>query len=297
MRASFSSWCCFILVLLTISQVQKALSMATYSGPLPSNRSSAVNSEVKVTVTPGAMSLTPDQMVSTMLKGADEKTTAQWSLGMNIQDTRGTGVGWIISASLEHLTTLSSLQAAAHNTSPLLGLSPSFRYTGSWGESKEGPCTIRITITTPGQVGDAKFAAQIRGGSHCIAADLTGDIISTLREGEMTIGNNRLKVSFPPGSYIYADHYEISFDMIDYHECSLNPQPVQGQQQSSPAGIQLAAPQYFKGNDTRSQAIAVTTAPIGKGIGSFQQKIMVSCQVHGNPLPGRYRGTMQFMIY
>lgn len=166
MRALFSLWCSLVIIFLAILSVPRSFSFGPYSGPLPSNRSSAVSSEVNVTVTPGVMNLTPDQVVSTMSKETDDKTTAQWSIGMMIQDMRGSGVGWIMSASLEHLTTVSPPKAAAHNTSPLLLLSPSFRYTGWWGESKEGPCTVRITIMSPGQIGDAKFAAQIRGGGE-----------------------------------------------------------------------------------------------------------------------------------
>lgn len=106
-----------------------------------------------------------------------------------------------------------------------------------------------------------------------------------------------MKISFPPGGYTAADYYDISFDMIDYHQCNLNPQPIQGQQQSSPAGIKLSDAQYFHGSAPRSRSLIGTTAPVGKGIGLFQQKITISCGVHENSLPGRYLGAMHFMMY
>lgn len=265
--------------------------------PSITNPDQSSYSTVQVMISPGLMNFGISSVSSPRIESQTTSSTASWEIGLAVQDLRGTGNGWEINMNLEHLTMTGPPRHTPINTGPDIFISPGYSYLGWWGESGNNPCSMRVEIIRGGEVGTATIIPELLGGPNCKDTTIDSQLPLVTKAMRTEIGKGRLFLDFSAGNYIAGSHYTIVFDMIDYHQCTLSPTPVIGTNQSSPMGIVASEAGKVRGLNLRSDMMTVIKASGATGMGTFEEKMTISCLVHENPLPGPYRGTINFSMY
>lgn len=258
---------------------------------------SSVQSVLQASVQPGVLSMASPQasyVAANVMAG--QAQAIAWILGIIAVDTRGSGIGWSLNMNLSHLTMSLASIPAPTNTSPLIRISSSFRYPGSWGEALDQPCAITIRMVTSGAVGVSTFTAAISGGNVCQDSALNPSLPILTQSVNTNIGNGKLLLDFPSGNYQAGDTYTILFDMMAYQSCEVVPQDPQAFAFSSITGLRKKAKAKFQGNALTSQDTPVLSADMGRGMGAYYQELWLSCTIHPQALSGQYQGSIGFTL-
>ncbi len=207
-----------------------------------------------------------------------------------IEDSRGTGAGWTLSAGMQNLTFTKPIQAKAGNTSPLITLNTNSRYDGTCGVTS--PNTIyTITITTGGSVGTAQYSVT----NGCAGENLQTNVITATTNNP--VGSKGLIVDFPAGSYVINNAWTIVVDVFPYTGVTITPQtPTEAVGGSGLDGLTVGTAGIFAGTSTVSNSRIMLSAGLDKGMGSYYQNINLDLSVHANSYAGTYAGTIIFTI-
>lgn len=262
----------------------------------PPSQATIATSTITARFTGGIMQVSTLSVRKATLISSLAEQISSFLIGLAIEDSRGSANGWSITMSSSHLTTVAAPLAPASNTSPLIKISPSYRYGGWWGSSS-APCHIKITIASSGVVGVATFTATLLGGSTCHDYDISEGVVLTSKASEANIGNGRLLLDFPPGTYVRGDSYDIAFDMVDYHQCSLAiASPTPADPGTSIYGLRTGNSKNLTGLSTISDEALVVVAEVGTGAGVFRDEVNLSCIVRSGAFAGSYSGQAVFTM-
>lgn len=253
----------------------------------------AQTSTLSQTINAGALNITAPEG-DTLFSEISVFTSPQNSTGtinnLRIDDNRGNGNGWALSASSQNLTYTSAPLASGNNASPLITLNPSGKYDGSCGITS--PMTVyKITISNGGSSGTATYTVT----QGCAEESLQTDQITALTSNP--IGSKGVSVDFPSGAYIKDDSWLIGVDTFPYTSLTITPldaeEAIVG---SGLTGITKGTSGVFTGTGTISSSRIILEATTGKGMGSYYQDINLGLAIHPNSYAGSYSGNITFSL-
>jgi hypothetical protein len=260
------------------------------SGKLVTKVVKAVETTLGATVTSGSLTIdnttavgaTFDSIaVSTIeqvTNGVIGDTDAVNTVGIEVSDLRGTGVGWALTMTSTNLTTMGTAKtlAGTNNTVGFSGV-----YTGVDAlTNTSGHYTVEIT--TGGSVGIALFTWT----------DPSGTATTGVATASSVVLSNGVTVTFDPATYVMGDKWSVTVDALRYgydtnKGLTVNPRypyAASGVDDGMSAGIST----LLTGTGVQSDPITVLTAPIDTGMGDYFIDLGLSQTVHPNAYAGSY---------
>ena len=205
------------------------------------------------------------------------------TLPINVNDQRGVGAGWTSSMTVQNLTITQNPFADNANTGPLIVLDDDNRYDGSCGVSSPGT-SYTVTIASGGSVGTSAYS--VTGG----CSDTNQSNVTTAATGN-SVGTRGVKIKFPDGNYISDDSWVIHVDVYPYATIVVTPQaPSAAVAGSDLDGVNEADEETLTGAGAASSPKVLLTADSDKGMGSYDQDVLLQSTVHAFSSSGTYSG-------
>lgn len=247
---------------------------------------SVAYSTVTQSINSGSLMITGPESLSlpgVQVQGAEQYIQGVLS-GVNVNDSRGTGVGWSSSITMENLTLTKDPIAGTGNNGPLVTLNETSHYDGTCGVTSGAIYTV--TINTAGQVGTATYS--VTGG----CSDSNQSNITTASV-DNNVGSRGVKIDFPTGNYSSGDNWIIVTDVYPFTDLEVTPQnPSAALEGSDLTGVTASTAGNLTGSGTVSSPKVLLTAENGKGLGSYNQDVNLELKIHARPLSGYYSGTI-----
>lgn len=256
--------------------------------------------DLNVTFTAGALSITSDASTALKVGGVNptvSTTTDQTgtaTTNIDYSDTRGSGAGYTVSVTSQHLTHTDTPATTAGAT--VITLSAGSRFDGTTTPTTLGTdphCKYTVTITTAGTAGGgvAKYSTTI-SGTGCADGGLQVNV--ALATADNLVGSKGVKFD-AAGAYVLDDAFQIAVDTFPYTSNTITcaaPTATTG----STTGMATPGCAAFTGAGATSAAQTVETAPVNTGMGSYDQNVSHSYVLHKNSFSGAYSGNLVFTI-
>ena len=208
---------------------------------------------------------------------------------VNVSDLRGTGVGWSSSMTVQNLTLTRSPVANSGNTSPLIELDDDNRYDGGCGVNAPAISYI-VAISAGGSVGTSTYS--VTGG----CSDTNQSNVTTAATGN-NVGDKGVKIKFPAGNYVAGNSWTITVDVYPYTGMLVTPQAATAAVAGSDLdGVTEADEETLTGAGTVSSPKVLLTAASDKGMGSYDQDVLLQLAVHALSYAGNYTGTLTLNV-
>lgn len=236
---------------------------------LPS-ASMAATTTVTTTVNPGTLSLT-NPAAAALSSTTITATGVQSSVGslgtLKVTDSRGTGAGWILTASISNFT-----KAAVSRVTGTVGnITASGTYTGA----TSGKYTV--TIQTGGPVGTATYTVS---GLETQTATVSG--------ASAPLGTKGLTLAFDAASYASGDQWTVDVSSIPASNFMITPGNVVAFSGSTSGVTAGPIKAFADSNDIAT----VMTASAGSGLGEYGNTPNLSLTIPASARSGSYTATL-----
>lgn len=245
----------------------------------------AADTTLGATITSGGLTLSNSTATSATFASktvsASEQTTptsigdtnAANSVGIEISDLRGSGVGWAATMTSTNLTTKGSAMTLAGTN---LGVGFSGTYDGINAiYTTSGLFTVEIT--TGGTVGVAIFKWT----------DPLGVATTNVTTASTVSLSNNISVTFDPATYMIGDKWSVGVDVFPYTGLTVTPSTIYAES-GTLDGVTAGGSGLLSGSGTTSDAKSIMTATAGNGTGIYWQDLNLDLNIHANSMSGDF---------
>lgn len=223
-----------------------------------------------------------EQTTTASIGDTDNTNTA----GIEVQDLRGTGLGWAATMTTTNLVTQGAVKtlAGSNNTVGFTGT-----YTGvdaiynSYG-------LYTIEITTGGVVGSAIFKWT----------DPAGNVTIGTTTSSSAALNNGLSVVFDIATYVVGDKWSIAVDALRYNYdtskgLTVTPSSI-NVVSGSGTGVTAGEGGLMQGTSATSDPMTIMTAAGDQGMGDYFIDLGLSQTIHPNAYAGSYSAIVTLTV-
>jgi len=262
------------------------------------NKVKAAETILNATVTGGSLSLgnttaTSVDFETKSISTVEQTTTANIgdtafdnTVGIEVTDLRGTGVGWAATMTTTNLVTqgvvkqLSGSNATVGFTGTYNGVNAVYTSSGLY----------IVEITTGGVVGVASFKWTDPSGVQ------TTDVTTAFN----VVLNNGISVNFDPATYVIGDKWSLAVDALRYNYNTTKGLTVTPSDVYAASGVTTGMTQgtqtLFTGSGTTSNAVTILNAPSDTGLGDYFIDLELSQTIHPNTYAGAYSAVATFTV-
>jgi len=200
------------------------------------------------------------------------------SVGVEITDLRGTGVGWAATMTTTNLVTQGVVKQ-------LSGSNSTVGFTGTYsgiGAITTSYGVYTVEITTGGAVGVALFKWTAPSGVQTTNVQTDSSILLS----------NNITVLFNPATYMSGDRWSLSVDALRYNYettkgLTITPSVVYASSGVT-TGMTPGSQTLFTGSGSTSNPVTILTAPSDTGLGDYFIDLGLSQTIHPNAYAGSY---------
>lgn len=213
-------------------------------------------------------------------------TNSANTVGIEVSDLRGTGVGWAAVMTATNLvtqgtvTTLSGSNNTVGFTGVYNGVGAIFNTSGLY----------TVEITTGGTVGAAIFTWT----------DPAGIATTSVTTASSVVLSNGVSATFAPATYIIGDKWSISVDALRYNYdttkgLTVTPSAIYAVSGVT-TGMTVGSATLLTGTGATSNAVTILTAATNGGMGDYFIDLGLSQTIHPNAYTGTYTSTVTLTV-
>lgn len=250
------------------------------------------------TIAGGSLNLSNTTATSAIFEGksvsASEQTTtanigdtnATNTVGVEVSDLRGTGVGWAATMTSTNLVAQGAVKKLAGSNSTV-------GFTGAYTGvdaiyTNYGLYTVEIT--TGGAVGAALFTWTDPVGNTTPAVTTAADVSLS----------NGIHVTFDVATYVIGDKWSVAVDALRYSYdttkgLTVTPSAIHAVSGVT-TGMTTGSGTLLTGSGVTSDPVTILTAPGDTGLGDYFIDLGLSQTIHPNSYPGIYSATATLTV-